>query len=64
MFLTNIIELTSINNDIVKATYALNDKKNRKSSNKIILEGEKSVLGAIEAGYQIIDLFFVLCYNY
>ena len=56
--MTNIIELTSINNDIVKATYALNDKKNRKSSNKIILEGEKSVLGAIEAGYQIIDLFF------
>lgn len=56
--MTNIIELTSVNNDIVKAISALNDKKNRKSTNKIILEGEKSVLGAIDAGYEIIDLFF------
>ena len=56
--MTNIIELTSVNNDIVKAICALNDKKNRKATNKIILEGEKSVLGAIEAGYKIIDLFF------
>ena len=56
--MTNIIELTSVNNDIVKAISALNDKKYRKSTNKIILEGEKSILGAIEAGYEIIDLFY------
>ncbi len=54
--MSNIIELTSINNDIVKKTYSLVLKKNR--DEKILLEGEKSVLGALEAGYKIIDLFF------
>lgn len=54
--MSNIIELTSINNDIVKKTYSLVMKKNR--DEKILLEGEKSVLGALDAGYKIIDLFF------
>lgn len=54
--MSNIIELTSINNDIVKKTYSLVMKKNR--DEKILLEGEKSVLGALDADYKIIDLFF------
>lgn len=54
--MSNIIELTSINNDIVKKTFSLVMKKNR--DEKILLEGEKSVLGALEAGLDIIDLFF------
>ncbi len=54
--MADFIELTSINNEIVKKAYSLVMKKNR--DEKILLEGEKSVLGAIGAGHKIIDLFF------
>lgn len=53
-----IIELTSLQNPIVKEVVALGDKKNRQKSGLIILEGEKSVAGAIEAGLSLEAVFF------
>ncbi len=54
----NVVELTSVQNPIVKEVAALQDKKNRTASGLIILEGEKSIVGAIEAGLKLESIFF------
>lgn len=52
-----VVELTSVQNDIVKEIVALS--KNRKNSGLVILEGEKSIQGAIETGLGLESIFFV-----
>ena len=44
----NYTEITSLNNELVKDIVKLQQKKYRKESGLLILEGEKSVLGALE----------------
>lgn len=52
-------EITSINNDLVKETVKLQQKKYRDKEDKFLLEGFKSVEEAIEAGIEI-EYVFVL----
>lgn len=54
----NMVELTSLQNEVVKEIAALNDKKNRQKTGLIVLEGEKSIQGAIEAGLELESIFF------
>ena len=44
----NYTEITSLNNELVKDIVKLHQKKYRKESGLLILEGEKSILGALE----------------
>ena len=53
------MEITSINNELVKETVKLQQKKYRDKENKFLLEGEKCVAEAINAGIKI-DKIFVL----
>lgn len=52
------IILTSLQNPVVKEVTALQDKKNRTASGLIILEGEKSIAGALEAGLKLESIFY------
>lgn len=52
------IILTSLQNPVVKEVVALQDKKNRAASGLIILEGEKSITGALEAGLKLESVFY------
>jgi len=54
-----MIEITSINNDLIKDTVKLQQKKYRQQSEKFLLEGAKSVQEAIKFGVKI-DKIFVL----
>ena len=54
-----VVEITSINNELVKETVKLQQKKYRDKENKFLLEGEKCVTEAINAGIKI-DKIFVL----
>lgn len=59
-------EITSVNNDLVKETVKLQQKKYRDKENKFILEGKKNIEEAILAGLNI-EYVFVLkekAYNY
>lgn len=53
------MEITSINNDLVKETVKLQQKKYRDKENQFLLEGEKCVTEALKAGIKI-DRIFVL----
>lgn len=54
-----MVELTSVQNEVVKGVVALQDKKNRVAEGKIILEGEKSIQGAQDAGLTLESIFYV-----
>ena len=51
-------EITSVNNDLVKETVKLQQKKYRDKENKFLLEGFKSIDEAYQAGLNI-DYAFV-----
>lgn len=53
------MEITSVNNELVKETAKLQQKKYRDKENKFLLEGEKCVKEAIDAGLEI-DYIFAL----
>lgn len=50
-------ELTSLNNDLVKFTTSLSQKKIRDKDGLFIVEGEKSLEGAIKADYTVKYIF-------
>lgn len=52
-------EITSVNNDLVKETVKLQQKKYRDKENKFLLEGEKCIEEAFNAGVDI-ECVFVL----
>lgn len=52
-------EITSVNNDLVKETVKYQQKKYRDKENKFLLEGEKCIREAFEAGINI-EYVFVL----
>lgn len=51
------MEITSVNNELVKETVRLQQKKYRDRENKFLLEGEKSVKEAFDAGIEIEKVF-------
>lgn len=53
------MEITSVNNELVKDTVKLQQKKYRDRENKFLLEGEKSVKEAFEAGVEIEKVFVI-----
>ncbi len=55
----NFFEITSVNNETVKNTVKLQQKKYRKESGLILLEGEKSILGALESGINLKCIFYL-----
>ena len=55
--MTNIIEITSLKNELIKMIYKLQDSKHRKESGLILLDGEKTILGLIEDGVEFEYLF-------
>ena len=52
-------EITSVNNDLVKQTVKLQQKKYRDKENKFLLEGMKCIEEAYQAGVDI-EYVFVL----
>lgn len=53
------MKITSVNNDIVKETAKLQQKKYREDSGLFLLEGEKCITEAIECGIEIVRIFYV-----
>ena len=51
------MEITSVNNELVKETVKLQQKKYRDKENKFLLEGFKSVEEAFNAGIEIEYVF-------
>lgn len=51
------MEITSVNNELVKETVKLQQKKYRDKTHKFLLEGEKSVKEAFDAGVTIEKVF-------
>ena len=51
------MEITSVNNELVKETVKLQQKKYRDKENKFLLEGEKCVIEAINAGLELHNIF-------
>lgn len=51
------MEITSVNNELVKETVKLQQKKYRDKTHKFLLEGEKSVKEAFDAGITIEKVF-------
>lgn len=51
------MEITSVNNELVKETVKLQQKKYRDKENEFLLEGEKSVKEAFDAGIEIKTAF-------
>lgn len=51
------MEITSVNNELVKETVKLQQKKYRDKENEFLLEGEKSVKEAFDAGVEIKTAF-------
>ena len=58
MLENNFIEITSLNNELVKDVAKLQQKKYRTQSGLLLLEGEKSVFGALEENIGIKYIFF------
>src|SRR5574344_133673 len=52
------MEITSVNNEIVKETVKLQQKKYRTETNKFLLEGYKAIKGAFDFGIEIEKIFF------
>ncbi len=55
----NFFEITSLSNDTVKDVVKLQQKKYRKESGLIFLEGEKSLKEAIFGGIKLKSIFFI-----
>ena len=51
------MEITSINNDLVKETAKLQQKKYRTQSGKFLLEGYKAIKEAFDFGIKIETIF-------
>ena len=51
------MEITSVNNEVVKNTVKLQQKKYRNSENKFLLEGYKAIKEAFDAGITIEKIF-------
>ena len=51
------MEITSVNNEIVKETVKLQQKKYRTETNKFLLEGYKAIKGAFDFGIEIEKIF-------
>ena len=57
------MKITSVNNNIVKETAKLQQKKFRDDSGLFLLEGDKCIEEAIKAGIEIEKLFVIENYN-
>ena len=55
--MTNIIEITSLQNELIKSIYKLQDSKHRKSNKLILLDGEKTIKGLVDDGAEFEYLF-------
>ena len=55
--MTNTIEITSLQNELIKSTVKLQDTKNRKKSGLIFVDGDKTLLGLINDGVEFEYLF-------
>ena len=55
--MANTIEITSLQNDLIKSTVKLQDTKNRKQSGLIFVDGDKTFLGLINDGVEFEYLF-------
>lgn len=53
----NSIEITSLQNDLVKFAVKLQDSKNRKKEKLILLDGEKTIQGIIDSNIEFEYLF-------
>ncbi len=53
------MEITSVNNDLVKETVKLQEKKHRDNTKKFLLEGYKAIEGAILSGIEIEHIFIL-----
>ena len=53
------MEITSVNNDLVKETVKLQEKKYRDKTGKFLLEGYKATEGAISSGIEIENIFLL-----
>lgn len=53
----NFTEITSLNNELIKNTVKLQQKKYRTQSSLMLLEGEKSVFGALEENIRLKYIF-------
>ena len=51
------MEITSVNNDLVRETVKLQQRKYRDKENKFLLEGYKSISEAFQAGIDILQVF-------
>lgn len=58
------MEITSVNNELVKETVKLQQKKYRDKENKFLLEGFKSIEEAFNAGVEIEYVFTTDCGRY
>ena len=56
-------KITSVNNDIVKDTVKLQQRKYRDESGLFLLEGEKCIEEAIDSGIEIEHIFVIEGYN-
>ena len=59
----NFMIITSVNNDLVKETSKLQQRKYRDESGLFLLEGDKCVEEAIESGIEIVNLFVLEGYE-
>ena len=58
MLENNFIEITSLNNELVKDVAKLQQKKYRTQSGLLLLEGEKSVFGALGENIGVKNIYF------
>ncbi len=52
------MEITSVNNELVKETVKLQQKKYRTQSGKFLLEGYKAIKEAFDSGIKLEKIFF------
>ncbi len=52
-----MIEITSVNNDLVKETVKLQQKKYRNEKGLFLLEGYKCIFEAVNSGLKIAKIF-------
>lgn len=57
------MKITSVNNDLIKETAKLLQKKYREETGLFLLEGEKCIDEAIESGVKIIRIFYLEGYK-
>ena len=52
------MKITSVNNELVKETYKLQQKKYRDESGLFLLEGDKCIEEAIHSGIKLKNIFY------